>query len=304
MPSGPAAVIGARGFLGAALVDRLVSLGVPTLSYSRSRPFVDPSGRIDGALTTATTVYWLVGSIRPATADDHEAAAADRQALRALVRHLRATGSTARLVTIGSGGTVYDTRYRPPYAESARVAPVNGYGLAMRDIEQLARRAPRSVVLRVANAYGPGQPARRGQGVIAHWLRCVAADEPVHMIGSDELARDYVYIQDVVDAFVRAHVVEDAPATVNIGSGQPTSLGRLLRAVRATVAPADLRVVRHPSRGFDAPSTWLDVTLAARRLGWRPSTPLAEGLAATWEHVIARSDRHSAADAVRSARHA
>lgn len=297
MPSRPVAVIGARGFLGAALVDRLASLDMPTLTYSRSRPFVGPSGRVDPQLASATTVYWLVGSIRPATAEDHDAAVADRRALRALVRHLRATDSTARLVAVGSGGTVYDTRYQPPYAESAHVAPVNGYGRAMRDMEQLARRAPHSVVLRVANAYGPGQPARRGQGVIAHWLRCVAAAEPVHMIGSDDLARDYVYIADVVDALVRAHLVADVPATVNIGSGAPTSLGDLLRTVRATVGPADVPVVRHPSREFDAPSTWLDVSLAAHRLGWRAATPLAAGLAATWERFVspARGGRSNGA---------
>jgi UDP-glucose 4-epimerase len=284
------AVVGASGFIATALVDRLRATGVPVARFTRSRPFINGDGTLNDELTSAATIYWLASSIRPATADGLTADVdADHQALATLLDRLTADGSTARIVALGSGGTVYDTASPPPYREDDPAGPSNTYGQAMFAIEELVRAHPGNVVLRVANAYGPGQPARRGQGVIAHWLTSIAANEPIHVIGPDDLARDYVYIDDVVDALRRVHGATSVPPTVNIGSGQPTTLGALLDAVRSVVAPREVEVIRQPSRGFDAPSTWLDVGLADRSLGWRPSTSLIDGLQATWHRVAATS---------------
>jgi UDP-glucose 4-epimerase len=278
------AVVGAGGFIGAALVNRLRSIGITPMCFTRSSPFIDGSGTVADELSSAATIYWLASSIRPATADVlADGGAADHDALATLLDHLRMTGSDARVVALGSGGTVYDTSNPPPFREDTPVAPSNTYGQVMLGIEELVRSGPGNLVLRVANAYGPGQPARRGQGVIAHWLSSIASGMAIHVIGPDELARDYVYIDDVVGALVQAHLAQDVPDTVNIGSGVPTTLGTLLDAVREVVAPDPVKVVRQPAREFDAPSTWLDVRLAQERLDWSPRTALIDGLRVTWQ---------------------
>lgn len=292
---GRAAVVGAAGFLGSAVRDELVRRGASVLPYTRAHPFLEAPrsgspGATDApttdAITSVDTIFWLASSIRPATASTEVAAGqSDLRAVATLLDRLRASRGRqrCRVVVVSSGGTVYDTRQPPPHRETGATRAVNDYGRAMLAMEELVRAgAPEHTVLRVANAYGPGQAARRGQGVVAHWLDAVAHDEPITVLGDDDLARDYVYVDDVVAALVAVHLARETPPLLNIGSGTPTGLGQLVDAVRATVAPREVRVDRRPARGFDAPSTWLDVDRAADVLGWEPRVPLADGLARTW----------------------
>ncbi|HLY33903.1 MAG TPA: NAD-dependent epimerase/dehydratase family protein [Jatrophihabitantaceae bacterium] len=291
-----AAVMGAAGFIGHALTGALQARGIPVAGYTRATPFLDATGRLSPGARAADTVFWLASSIRPATASDHaDAAAADERALSRLLDALGTEGNPrARVVVVSSGGTVYDSTHPSPHAESAPLAPANEYGAAMLRIESLvADRAPQPVVIRVSNAYGPGQPARRGQGVIAHWLSAIAGGEPIHVLGRDDVARDYVFIDDVIDALIRVHASEEVPSVVNVGSGVPTTLRTLLDHVRDTVAPRGVDAHHDPGRSFDAPSNWLDVSLAAEELGWKPATDLPGGLTRTWQHV-ASTDRGNA----------
>ncbi len=286
--TGTAVVVGADGFLGRATVRALELGGVPVTQFTRQRSFLAVGAP---PVADADTIFWLVSSIRPATASAGSATA-DLEAARTLLDLLDTPGARGRrrVVVVSSGGTVYDPTGRPPHSERSPVAPVNAYGAAMLALEELVRtRAPQCTVLRVANAYGAGQPARRGQGVLAHWLDRIAAGEGITVIGGDHLARDYVHVDDVARALVAVHHARAAPDLLNVGSGTGTSLGELVDLVRATVAPAEVRVQHEPAREFDAPSTWLDVSRAAQELGWRPRTTLAAGLAATWDAVRAGS---------------
>lgn len=277
------AVIGAKGFIGSAVGRAFARRGVSTLQFTRECSFLDPPGQL---VTEVDTIFWLAGSIRPATASaDPQAVQADRDAISTLLDLLdeACARGRCRVVVVSSGGTVYDPSHPPPHRESSPVKPANAYGQAMLDLEEIVcARAPQSSILRVANAYGPGQIARRGQGVIAHWLDRIVHDQPITVMGDDTLARDYVYVDDVAEALVRVHEAESVPEVVNIGSGHGTGLGELLDAVRVTVAPRGVVVERQPSRGFDAPSTWLAIELAADALGWQPTVGLADGLAQTW----------------------
>jgi UDP-glucose 4-epimerase len=281
---GRAAVIGSSGFIGGALAPALRVRGIATACFTRDSPFLSDDGTLHPDVASADTVYWLASTIRPATAEAESGrVGADHRALGSLLDALSPT-SRQRIVAASSGGTIYDPTVPAPHSETSPVAPANAYGRAMLELEtMLTQRAARSVVLRVSNAYGPGQQPKAGQGVIAHWMTAIKSGEPVHVLGSEDTARDYVFIEDVVDALIRVHAAPVPPPTiVNIGSGEPTSLRDLLRLVTEAVAPRSVDVRRDPARGFDAPSTWLDAGLAKTALGWSPSTALREGLRRTW----------------------
>jgi UDP-glucose 4-epimerase len=117
---------------------------------------------------------------------------------------------SVRVVAVSSGGTIYDTGNPPPYSEASPVRPSNAYGEAILAMETLLRdRWPNHVVLRASNAYGPGQPAQRGQGVIAHWFDSVLREQPIRMIGDPETRRHYLYIDDLVGALRSVATITD-----------------------------------------------------------------------------------------------
>ena len=283
-----AAVVGASGFLGGALVDALRARGTAVEEVTRQHPLVGPDGRLAARLGGVDTVFWVAMSVNPALAESApERAEADVSALRDGLHLLGAGGVPPRVVLLSSGGTVYDADRPPPYAETDPVRPSGAYGRAkLAQERELARQAGAFdgvAVLRVANAYGPGQRAGRGQGVLAHWLPAALREEPIDLIGDPRTSRDYVYVDDVVEAMVAA--AEHAgplPPAVNIGSGRPTSLEELA-AVVCDVVHHPLEVRRLPARSFDVPRTWLEVELARRELGWSARTSLTEGVRAMWE---------------------
>lgn len=285
---GPVAVIGAAGFIGQHLVAGLVAAGRSVASYTRELPFRSPDGQPAPGLAVARTVYWLASIINPQLAQDAERVAADRRAFEEYLDLLDAHTLTPTVVVLSSGGTVYDPGTPAPYREDSPTGPQSAYGIAKLTMERtLVTRCPdRGVTLRVANAYGPGQPVAPGQGVIAHWLAAAAAGLPIEIFGDPATTRDYVYTGDLVAALV---AVDSAvrerralPPVVNIGSGVPTSLQELAEIVLDVVGVPGLQIAHHERRSFDLPHTWLEVGLARRVLGWAPTTPLPEGIRQAW----------------------
>lgn len=282
-------MVGAAGFLGRALVEALRCTPYQVSTFTRSQPCYYPDGSVAEGAAAAGTVFWLASQINPQVAQDHpELVAADSQVLREFLSAIAASAVPPMVVLVSSGGTVYGTSSPPPYSEQSRAAPTSAYGRAKLALEvMLAERAPgRAVVLRVANAYGPGQPVGRGQGVVAHWLRAARRGESLRLLGDPATTRDYIYVDDVARACI---AVQAAPASlppvINVGSGQPTTLRELAETVVRVVGDPRVQLVVEPARSFDAPHTWLDVSLARDALGWRPQTTLDQGVAAAWAAV-------------------
>jgi UDP-glucose 4-epimerase len=288
-PARAVGVVGGRGFLGAGIASALRAGGHEVRVLGRRDPVVDADG-LAPDVAGADWVVWAASSINPMIAQhDPDRVALDAEAFDGFLAGLAAAGDDApRVLLLSSGGTVYDETASPPYAEDSPTVPRSAYGRAKLALERrLLDVVPEAVVLRVANAYGPGQQVAPGQGVVAHWLHAVAAGQPVHLFGDPAVARDYVHVDDIADA-ARLVVESDlrGEPVLNVGAGRATSLSELLDAVQAAT-DAPLRVERHEARTFDARSTWLDCTRAERALGWRPRVGLHEGIAGTWHAVLA-----------------
>jgi UDP-glucose 4-epimerase len=288
-----AAVIGAAGFIGRPLVEALEADGVRVARFTRSRPALR-DGRLHPELRSARTIFFVATNIDPARAAAHaELGAADRRHLVDLLAALRAGGQRPTLIFASSGGTVYDPTVEPPYHEGSPTRPTIAYGrwkLRM-ERELLARAgAVRPVILRLANIYGPGQ--RANGGVVARWLASVAGGQPVDVFGNPRAARDYLYVDDTVEAMVRVRhrfaAGSENAATINIGSGAPVMLEHLVDVISAGVGrPIDVRLGE--GRTIDRLAYWLDVSAATRLLGWRPRTSLEVGVRRTWHEQWVRA---------------
>jgi UDP-glucose 4-epimerase len=302
-----ALVTGGAGFIGSTLADRLLAEGhavdvVDDLSSGSLANLLEARAAAHHDLTfhqldvRSAELVELMARRRPEVVF-HLAAQADvrvsveRPVFDAEVNILgtlrvlegaRAAGSS-RVVFAASGGTLYgDVDVSDlPVRESQPQRPLSPYGVSKKaGIDYLAAyRELHSIeycALALANVYGPRQDPHGEAGVVAIFARRLLAGEPMTIYGDGEQTRDFVFVDDVVDAFVRA-VGKGGGLLLNIGTGQQVSVNRLA-AVMAERAGRDVTPVHAPARPGELRANALDPERAAIHLGWRPWTELAQGV--------------------------
>ncbi|MGH9088958.1 MAG: NAD-dependent epimerase/dehydratase family protein [Acidimicrobiales bacterium] len=309
-----AMVTGGAGFIGSTLVDRLLaerhevdvvddlSSGSPdNLAGARSaggaRLTVHERDVRDAEMVDLIVdrrpevVFHLAAQIDVRVSVEQPVFDADVNVLGSLrvLEGARAAGSS-RVVFAGSGGTLYGetTGEDLPVGESHPHRPLSPYGVAKKAVLDylVAYRELHSLefcALALANVYGPRQDPHGEAGVVAIFAQRLVAGEPVTIYGNGEQTRDYVYVDDVVDAFVRA-ASRGGGLICNVGTGRETSVNELYR-VMATSAGADSAAQHVPPRPGELQRSALDATRAAVHLGWRPATELINGTRAVLDHV-------------------
>ena len=189
----------------------------------------------------------------------------------------------AQVVFSSTGGAIYGDCTRPAREDDAR-KPASPYGTSKLAAEEYLATWNRlydakHVALRFANVYGPRQLAKLEGGVVAIFTDRLRAGRGVTINGDGGQTRDYVYVGDVVAA-VLAAVGRDG-GVFNVGTGTETSVNELFDGVRR-VAGVESKPTHAPARAGDVLRSFLDVSRSERELGWRPQTPLEEGLRLTW----------------------
>jgi UDP-glucose 4-epimerase len=312
-----ALVTGGAGFIGSNLVDRLLAEGhavevVDNLSSGKLANLSDARSDRDHDFSfhqmdiCDPTVSELIERRRPDVVF-HLAAQIDVRvsvenpvldasinvigALHVLEGARRA--GTRKVVFASSGGTIYGVVDPEdlPVTESHSQHPVAPYGVskkvvtdylyAFRELHQLEYTS-----LALANVYGPRQDPHGEAGVVAIFAGKLLAGEQCRIFGDGGQTRDYVYVDDVVDAFVRA-AERGSGLTCNIGTGVETSVNQLYRTMadNAGVA-ADAEYA--PARTGELARSSLDAGRAKLHLGWQPFTDLSTGTAAVLEYFRTR----------------
>jgi UDP-glucose 4-epimerase len=311
-----AVVTGGAGFIGSTLVDQLVAQGasvlvIDDLSTGRPENLADAlgSGRVELARLDVAApevepaieaarpdvVYHLAAQmdVRRSVEDPVEDA---RVNVLGSIRVARASAAAGcdRLVFAGSGGTAYGEPdpAELPVDETAPARVTNPYGVAKRTVEDYLGTfgqlwGLQGVSLRLANVYGPRQNPHGEAGVVAIFCARLRAGQPVTIYGDGSQTRDYVYVDDVVAAFLAAGAQAHAGGAmagrrVNIGTGVETSVTDLYATLRE-VAGTGAEPVFAPARAGELQRVALDAGLAGRLLGWQPKVDLPEGLARTWD---------------------
>ncbi|WP_284078210.1 NAD-dependent epimerase/dehydratase family protein [Herbaspirillum aquaticum] len=293
------AVLGAGGFIGTNLCRALVGRVDSLRAFGRRQSFPEALRGCDwmpgdfadptcmaAAVAGCDVVFHLVNATTPASANVDKVA--DLNANVASTLHLldacRETG-VKRVVFVSSGGTIYGIPEQVPTPETSPTNPITAYGIGKLAIEKylglyeylygLEYR-----VLRVANPFGPFQTALKNQGVIAAFVRRALAGKPIEIWGDGSVTRDYVYIDDVVEALMLAATHDGSGRIFNIGSGEGRSLNDIVASI-SKLLEVEIPVDHRPSRPVDVPVSILDTTFASRDLDWRPRTVFEEGLSTT-----------------------
>lgn len=185
-----------------------------------------------------------------------------------------------------SSSSVYGDQDVYPAREESPVRPVSPYGATKVITEQLAGAFWRSrgvpvVGMRYFTVYGPRQ---RPDMAFARFLSRAVGGQPIPVLGDGQQVREFTYVDDVIRATVAAAERGERGSVYNIGGGQPVSVLEAISLLEELI-DRPLAIDHRPAYPGDPRRTEADVSRAERDLGYRPQTPLGEGLAAHLEAV-------------------
>ncbi len=217
----------------------------------------------------------------------------------ALTEAIRDAG--VQRIVLASSATVYGPQSVQPVVESAWPHPQVPYAVSKLAAEHYVFALGglygiTTVALRIFNAYGPGQRVPPVHApVIPHFVRSLVSGASLVVHGDGRQTRDFVYIDDVVDALIAASDADNIDRTViNIGSGEETSLDELVNTL-ANLTDRRPDVINNQQLGGGLSRLTADLHLARRLLGYKPRVGLRDGLSRLVEEEIKLASQRSGA---------
>jgi UDP-glucuronate 4-epimerase len=300
-------VTGVAGFIGSHLGEALAARGDEVVGVDSFTDYYDPERKrenaraldvveadlvtadLDGLLEGVDAVCHLAGqpgvraSFGPGFDDYVE------RNVRASGRLFEAAARHGTRVVFASSSSVYGDAEAYPTAEDARPRPISPYGVTKLCVEQLAYAQARvmgleAVGVRYFTVYGPRQ---RPDMAFTPLLEALADGTTFRLFGDGSASRSFTFVADAVGGTIAALERGRPGELYNVGGGEEASMAEAI-ALAESIAGGTLAVERHSEAAGDVRRTRADVTKAERELGWRPETPLADGLRAQWAWVAAR----------------
>ncbi|OHA66551.1 MAG: hypothetical protein A3E07_00425 [Candidatus Wildermuthbacteria bacterium RIFCSPHIGHO2_12_FULL_45_9] len=294
-------VTGGAGFIGSCLVDKLVERGysvcvIDNLSTGK-KEYINSQAKFyemdiaDERLgeifqkEQPEAVFHLAAQINVRKSVENPLNDARTNILGSLhaLEQSRKAG-VKKCIFASTGGAMYGDGSEIPSLESSKVNPLSPYGIAKYTVEAYLGFYYRVyslpfIALRLANVYGPRQNAQGEAGVIAIFIRSILSQKPLTVYGTGKQTRDFIFVDDVADAFLRA-LESDYSGTLHIGTQKETSVNDVIEKLRE-IAGKSFDVEYHPARLGEALRSCLDNKLAQQRFGWMPRTELMEGMRST-----------------------
>jgi UDP-glucose 4-epimerase len=305
-------VTGGLGFIGSNLATRLLADGATvTLCDAMS----------EGYGGNPANIAEIRGRVEVDTSDVRDAAAMERLvAGRDVVFHLAAQVShvmsmsnpypdidinikgtavvleacrkkNPRAVVVRSGTRgQYGPAVKLPVSEETPSDPRGIYEISQLSSEMICRtytriHGIRTVPLRLTNVYGPRAQMRHSQfGVVNWFVRLALEANPIPIFGSGKILRDFLYVDDCVEALVEAAASPAAVGEIlNVGHDRPSTFLEVAELLRELVPGTRIEFTEFtPERKAQEPGDFVsDITKIRRLLGWEPRTALREGLEKT-----------------------
>jgi UDP-glucose 4-epimerase len=296
-----AVVTGGAGFIGSHLVDSLIGQGyevtvVDDFRTGHEANLVEAGDRatvvradlaidpIDGVVKEGDHVFHLAGmaDIVPSIEQPRDYFAANVQGTFNILEQARSAGA-ARFVYVASS-TCYGIPDVYPTPEDAPIDTRFPYALTKYQGELLVRHWEQvyglpAVSLRFFNVYGPRSRTSGAYGaVFGVFLAQKLAGQPFTVVGDGEQKRDFTYVSDIVDALTAAAQSDVTGEVINIASGKPQSINRLVELLGG-------EVVHIPKRPGEPDATWADIGRARELLGWEPTVSFEDGVTKMLEHI-------------------
>ncbi|MDE2342546.1 MAG: NAD-dependent epimerase/dehydratase family protein [Betaproteobacteria bacterium] len=296
-------VLGGLGFIGRHTVKKLLDLGLSVRVFDRQLPnrdeiiqmfgktenieflsgdFLD-KGLIIKSLIGCNACIHLITTTLPATSNANKIYDVSSNLIGALqVLDAMRELNINKLVFLSSGGTVYGNPIYTPIDEIHPTNPMSSYGIVKLAIEKYCHLYNelynmKSVVLRLSNPYGPGQPGTGIQGAVPVFTHKAITGKPIEVWGNGNVIRDYIHIDDVTAAIWSVVKYEGKETVFNIGSGLGISLNEIIASIEQNLE-RKIEVDYRPGRTLDVSVSILDIRKATSELGWIPRVSFENGI--------------------------
>ena len=300
-------VLGGGGFIGVNLCARLVAEGAEVKGFGRSCSMpkaidhrvefftgtLDDRVALSAALEGQDFVFHLISGSVPASSNRDPSAELLGGPLATLhLLEICRSAGVKKVVFASSGGTIYGIPRCVPVSEGAPTNPISAYGISKLIIEKylFLYRYLHGLdyhALRISNPYGRYQLGHKKQGVVGAILHRALNDMPIEVWGTGEVTRDFIHVDDVVEAFLVAVAYTGEHRVMNVGSGVGMSINKVINDIGSALGGQNLKRVYKGSRSADVPINVLDTELIKAETGWRPRISWEVGLRETIEWVSA-----------------
>lgn len=270
-------ILGANGFIGSHLTEKLQKLDTNFEVFSRSKHDFKKIKTLEDLISGVTTIFHLANNITESQEILNSDLANTRNLIKAVIKY----APKAKIVYISSFAVYKQPEKHEIINETFPTIPRNNYGKSKLDQENLliseSKKNNFSVIsLRLSNIYGPSKKTNQ-HSAVAKFIEQIQKDKTV-FIGSDgKQTRDYLYIEDVIAALITSiYIKNNTPLVVNICSGNSFSTNNLVRLIEQTLGKkAEVEYLKSQSgEGF-----WRAKNIFARKiLSWKPKFSLKQGL--------------------------
>lgn len=298
-------VVGGNGFIGSHLSERLLREGYEVAVLDRFKSGVNNLWEISGqieifrgsyldqellrtAMKGMDYVFHYASSTTPATSiadPDYEIESNLLGSVR-LLQIARDEG-VKKVIFPSSGGTIYGEPKRLPVREEDCALPSNPYAISKWAVERYLHHFHELygldyLILRYSNPYGERQSPYGKQGVIPIFLNRIKHNQRPVIYGDGSMVRDYIYINDIIDAtsILFESVIKDK--VFNVGSGIGVSLNEIIKTMYSIFGEEIRPIYEINSSRTYVTSIVLDIAKIETKTGWKPSTSIEEGIRKTW----------------------
>ena len=294
-------ILGGNGFLGSHLVDFLLKSENEVVVFDKNNEIfreqlpnvkyylgdLSNTSLLATALNGVDIVYHLISTTLPKSSNDAPIYDVESNLVGTLkMLDLCVKSDVKKIIFLSSGGTVYGQPESLPISESSNTQPDCSYGICKLAIEKYLYLYKKLyglnyTVIRASNPYGPRQNYNVAQGVISVFLSQIIQNKEITIWGDGNITRDYIYIDDCIQAIFLASVTDTNSKIFNIGSGIGHSLNDIVRLI-SEICKLTPIINYRTKRLSDVSAIYLNIENAKEELNWYPGVHIQEGIEKTY----------------------
>jgi UDP-glucose 4-epimerase len=300
-------IFGGNGFIGSHLAERLINTGynvtvfdnfengMSNLETIKSRIEIIKGDFLSGsdivrALKNMDYVFHYISTTIPSTANKDPAYDIESNVIGSVKLFQSAVNSNIeKIVFSSSGGMIYGEPTSLPIRELDPLNPIDPYGISKLAIEKYLNYFSYTygldyTIFRYSNPYGERQNPNGKQGVIPIFLKRIKQGDPPVIYGNGSMIRDYIYIEDAIDATIAVLESKSHDTVFNVGSGEGRSVNQLVDIMSKVVGKKIIpNYIKENSKYIQ--KVILDISKIQNQIGWKPSINIEEGIRRTWEWI-------------------